>query len=92
MVNACIIYQAANPGDRRRFRNPSKFRQKLVGLLKGYSRPCKRVERQSEAAATVGLCDGGCHQLVPIDGYNCKFEPNQGNCIVCGVSKRHRTF
>ena len=96
MVNAHIIYQECNGNIARLKRYPSTFRNDLItGLTAGYSQQVRRIGRLIPPAAEDRLCEHE-HKLVPIPGWNCKFEPNSEACKVCSdkgqiTGRRHRT-
>ena len=87
MVNACVA---------RLKRHPATFRNGLItGLTASYFRPVKRIGRPIALAAEDRLSEHN-HKLVPIPGWNCKFESNSEDCKVCSdkgqvAGQRHRT-
>ena len=79
MINSRIIYQAVNSDDHQLRRDPYKFcRDLVIGLLVGYNRSVKRVDRPLVAADPLRLVNRYQHTLTPIPGWNCMYQPNHG--------------
>ena len=96
IVNARVIFQECNGNVARLKRYPFTFRNDLItGLTAGYSRQVRRIGRPIPPTAEDRLSKHD-HKLVPIPGWNCKFEPNSEDCKVCSdkgqvAGRCHRT-
>ena len=96
MVNARIIFQECNGNVARLKGYPATFRNDLItGLTAGYSGQVKRIGRPIALTAEDRLSEHD-HKLVPIPGWNCKFDPNSEDCKVGSdkgqvAGRRHRT-